>query len=62
MYSPIIKVRNLSKSFPQGNGKIEVLHDIDLDIQAQDFVAIVGQSGSGKSTLMNILGLSLIHI
>lgn len=56
MHSPIIKVRNLSKSFPQGDGRIEVLHDINLDIQAQDFVAIVGQSGSGKSTLMNILG------
>lgn len=56
MHSPIIKVRNLSKSFPQGDSEIEVLHDINLDIQAQDFVAIVGQSGSGKSTLMNILG------
>ena len=56
MHSLIIKVRNLSKSFPQGDGEIEVLHDINLDIQAQDFIAIVGQSGSGKSTLMNILG------
>ncbi|THT98277.1 MacB family efflux pump subunit [Lampropedia puyangensis] len=49
-------MRNLRREFPAGEGTIAVLKDINLDIQAGEMVAIVGQSGSGKSTLMNILG------
>lgn len=51
----IIKLQHLYKSFPQGNGETQVLKDLSLEIEAQDFIAIVGASGSGKSTLMNIL-------
>jgi putative ABC transport system ATP-binding protein len=39
-----------------GAGKVVGLVDVDLDIRAGDFLAVMGPSGSGKSTLMNILG------
>ncbi|APG91634.1 MacB family efflux pump subunit [Sinorhizobium americanum] len=53
---PLISLRNVSKTYFNGDLAVEVLHDISLDIEAGEFVAIIGQSGSGKSTLMNILG------
>ncbi len=53
---PMIRIRGLTKSYQTGPINTQVLHGIDLDIDAGDFVAIVGSSGSGKSTLMNILG------
>jgi macrolide transport system ATP-binding/permease protein len=53
---PLIALRNVSKTYFNGDLAVEVLHDISLDIEAGEFVAIIGQSGSGKSTLMNILG------
>ncbi|MBJ3778763.1 ABC transporter permease [Acuticoccus mangrovi] len=55
--APLIACRGLTRRFGEGARATEVLHGIDLDIAAGEFVAIVGQSGSGKSTLMNILGL-----
>jgi len=52
-----IKLTNISKSF-NGNSsnKINVLKKIDLEIQDNDMVAIMGRSGAGKSTLLNIIG------
>ncbi|MFD1697294.1 MacB family efflux pump subunit [Roseibium aestuarii] len=53
---PLLTLRGIGRAFPSGDGEVEVLSDIDLDIRRGEFVAIIGQSGSGKSTLMNILG------
>ena len=52
----LVSLRNLSKTYQRGPEKIEVLHGIDLDIDAGDFVALMGPSGSGKSTLLNLIG------
>lgn len=53
---PIIELKNITRSYPSGDGALTVLHGIDLTIEAGEFVAIIGASGSGKSTLMNLLG------
>ena len=56
MAEPLIHLDKLNREFPAGEGKLRVLDDVDLTIEAGEFVAIIGASGSGKSTLMNILG------
>ena len=53
---PLIEIEGLSKSFETGDGSIEVLRGLDLEIRAGDRIAIMGQSGVGKSTLLHILG------
>ena len=52
----MIKIENLYKSYGQGQAKIEVLKNIDLDIEKGKIICILGPSGSGKSTLLNIIG------
>lgn len=52
----VIELKGITKSYGEGNSRVEVLRDVNLSIRQGDFVAIIGQSGSGKSTLMNILG------
>ena len=52
----LIELRNITKSFPTGDGVLPVLKGIDLSVRRGEFVTIVGSSGSGKSTLMNIIG------
>ncbi len=51
----MIKVRDIIKSYGNGESKFQVLKDICLDIEDNDFVVILGASGSGKSTFLNII-------
>jgi putative ABC transport system ATP-binding protein len=52
----LIEVRGLTKVFGSGPNAFKALRGVDFDVEAGDFVAVMGSSGSGKSTMMNILG------
>ncbi|HEX7384326.1 MAG TPA: ABC transporter ATP-binding protein [Burkholderiaceae bacterium] len=54
--APLIRLRGIGKVYGQGTAAVHALRDVDLDIAAGDFIAIMGPSGSGKSTAMNIIG------
>src|SRR6266567_4130074 len=53
---PLVELRNVSKIYRLGEEEIRALDDVTLDIDAREFISIIGPSGSGKSTLMHILG------
>jgi NitT/TauT family transport system ATP-binding protein len=53
--SPVLQVNHLSHSFPNGNGGLKVLQDVNFALYPQEFLAVLGPSGSGKSTLLRIL-------
>ena len=53
---PLIRVRNLVKTFKRGSLEVDAINGFDLDIGEGEFVAIVGPSGCGKSTFLHILG------
>jgi ABC-type lipoprotein export system ATPase subunit len=54
--STVISIEKLSKDYFLGQQKVSVLKSLDLYIQQNEYVALMGPSGSGKSTLMNIIG------
>ncbi|HSF87952.1 MAG TPA: ABC transporter ATP-binding protein [Saprospiraceae bacterium] len=53
---PIISVKELSRTYVMGTEKVHALRSVTLEIQKNEYVALMGPSGSGKSTLMNLLG------
>lgn len=53
--TPIIRVRDVKKTFPQGEQVLEILKGVSLDVQGHETVAIMGRSGSGKSTLISLV-------
>src|SRR3569833_599934 len=53
----MLSLKNISKHYKAGNLKTNILNNIDLDVDAGEFVSIMGPSGSGKSTLLNIIGM-----
>jgi putative ABC transport system ATP-binding protein len=54
--TPVISIRNLTKTYQMGEVAVHALRSVSLNINAGEFVTVVGPSGSGKSTLMHILG------
>ncbi len=53
--TPLLTTQAVRKSFPSGEGRIEVLQDISLSVFPGESLSIRGESGSGKSTLLNLL-------
>jgi len=54
--SAVIRLQGLQRRYVMGKEFIDALRCVDLDVEANEYLAIMGQSGSGKSTLMNIIG------
>jgi len=57
MNSPQIALRGIERVFHLGDSDVHALRNLNLDIGAGEYVAVMGPSGSGKSTLLNLLGL-----
>ena len=53
----MISLEHVTRSFAVGDQEVSALRDINLSIQAGDYLSIMGPSGSGKSTLLNLIGL-----
>ena len=53
----LISLKNICRSYRNGDQELQVLKNINLEVHEGEFVAIMGPSGSGKSTLMNTIGM-----
>lgn len=56
MGTQMVKVEKVSKDYQRGAETVHVLQELDLDVSAGQFLALMGPSGSGKSTLLNMIG------
>lgn len=56
MNAPILSVRNAGLTLDGNAGRVEILHDISLDVASGETLALIGPSGSGKSSLLMLLG------
>ncbi len=54
--APVVSLHNVIKRYVRGKQTIEVLHQLDLEVPAAQFLALMGPSGSGKTTLLNLIG------
>ncbi len=55
--APTLRIRNVTRSYREGKGRLDVLRGADIDVAAGELVALVAPSGAGKSTLLHIAGL-----
>jgi putative ABC transport system ATP-binding protein len=54
--SALISIKRVIKGYVRGKQRVEVLHALDLEVAAGEFLALMGPSGSGKTTLLNLIG------
>ncbi len=52
----LVSIRNVVKGYVRGKQRVEVLHSLNLEVEAGEFLALMGPSGSGKTTLLNLIG------
>ena len=52
----VVSIQNVVKRYTRGKQQVEVLHGLNLEVEAGEFLALMGPSGSGKTTLLNLIG------